>query len=534
MPVCPNCHNEVFDIGGGGGETVCTICGCVLDEDSIVNSVEFNDNGGGSSLVGQIVSETGSSSFMSSSGRYAYKESREVTLSNGRKRISQIAAGLNLQSMVDSAHRVFALAVNKNFTQGRRATHVCAACLYVACRFNKNPTMLIDFADLLQTDVWSLGSVYMKLNTELNLKVKPIDPSLYINRFASQMEFGDQLPAVALTALRLTKRMQRDWIVRGRRPLGIVAAALLLAARVHGFRRTKKDILSVVKVSDETLRIRLAEFESTAASSLTLEEFNKLADQTNDFAVDERGEAVGDDGIMSSHPPAYVRNRLKDRQELQQMVEAGTIASEELEHALVEDGTITPGSHLQRQKKASRTNLIKQHELDMLYKELEEEMQAVLCEQSSQTQKTQATEPSQEVQPIHTLNEGLEHPLLDPMAPVAHGMAETQETPAKDVQEVVATAYDAEVDEMFLTEEEQQKKMELWEAANGEWLRQQEEKRKEKEARGARVTKRKKKSANRAQYRHPVKTAAEGLKRLVETKRISRNVNYEAMRNLFK
>lgn len=51
---------------------------------------------------------------------------------------------------------------------------------------------------------WSLGSVYMKLNTELkyvafaswwvcSLKVKPIDPSLYINRFASQMEFGDQL-----------------------------------------------------------------------------------------------------------------------------------------------------------------------------------------------------------------------------------------------------------------------------------------------------------------------------------------------------
>lgn len=44
----------------------------------------------------------------------------------------------------------------------------------------------------------------MKLNKELkffqcnhltiSLKVKPIDPSLYINRFASLMEFGDQLP----------------------------------------------------------------------------------------------------------------------------------------------------------------------------------------------------------------------------------------------------------------------------------------------------------------------------------------------------
>lgn len=32
-----------------------------------------------------------------------------------------------------------------------------------------------------------------------SLKVKPIDPSLYINRFASQMEFGDQLPVSVLT-----------------------------------------------------------------------------------------------------------------------------------------------------------------------------------------------------------------------------------------------------------------------------------------------------------------------------------------------
>lgn len=42
-----------------------------------------------------------------------------------------------------------------------------------------------------------------------------------------------------------------------------------------------------------------------------------MADQTNDFAVDERGEAVGDDGIMSAHPPAYVRNRLKDEKSQQ-------------------------------------------------------------------------------------------------------------------------------------------------------------------------------------------------------------------------
>ena len=54
-----------------------------------------------------------------------------------------------------------------------------------------------------------------------------------------------------------------------------------------------------------------------------------------------------------------------------------------------------------------------------------------------------------------------------------------------------------EVEEMILNEEEQEKKRILWEAANGEWLKQQEEKRKEKEKNGAHVTKRKKKQTVR-------------------------------------
>lgn len=40
---------------------------------------------------------------------------------------------------------------------------------------------------------------------------------------------------MALTALRIVGRMKRDWIVAGRRPAGICAAALLISARAHGF-----------------------------------------------------------------------------------------------------------------------------------------------------------------------------------------------------------------------------------------------------------------------------------------------------------
>lgn len=47
--------------------------------------------------------------------------------------------------------------------------------------------------------------------------------------------------------------MKRDWMQTGRRPSGICGAALFIAAAVHGFERTKEDIIAVVHVSVSSL-----------------------------------------------------------------------------------------------------------------------------------------------------------------------------------------------------------------------------------------------------------------------------------------
>jgi transcription factor IIIB subunit 2 len=52
-----------------------------------------------------------------------------------------------------------------------------------------------------------------------------------------------QLYNVAKTALHLVSRMRADWINTGRRPAGICGACLLLAARVHGFHRTRAQVI---------------------------------------------------------------------------------------------------------------------------------------------------------------------------------------------------------------------------------------------------------------------------------------------------
>jgi transcription factor IIIB subunit 2 len=70
--------------------------------------------------------------------------------------------------------------------------------------------------------------------------------------------------------------MRQDWIVAGRRPAGIGAAALLIAARAHGFSRDPQHVTRILGVFGMTVTNRVKEFEMTPSASLTLEQFNRV------------------------------------------------------------------------------------------------------------------------------------------------------------------------------------------------------------------------------------------------------------------
>jgi transcription factor IIIB subunit 2 len=106
-----------------------------------------------------------------------------------------------------------------------------------------------------------LGGCFLKLVKFLHKDLPLIDPCVFIRRFCSSLEFGQQQPQVELTANRLLKRMRQDWIEQGRRPSSLCGAAILISARLHGFQRTTAQIVKIVNVCDETLRKRLQEFK---------------------------------------------------------------------------------------------------------------------------------------------------------------------------------------------------------------------------------------------------------------------------------
>ncbi|AQK88117.1 Cyclin/Brf1-like TBP-binding protein [Zea mays] len=244
MVYCTHCADYCPSIKDPDkGYICCGTCGKVLDQEVYTDEPTFvKDNKGQSRLAGSILESIES----------GYSMSRQRTLDKGRDEIRQIVNNLHIsggETIVSKAFRFYELALDRNFTRGRRTTHVAAACLYIACRQSKKAYLLIDFSDHLQISVYVLGAVFLQLCQVLQLAEHPVvqklvDPSLFIHRFT-------------------------------------------------------KHIVSVVHVCEATLTKRLIEFENTDSGSLTIEEFLATADESNEEPVSKHSPKSGE--ILCKH-----------------------------------------------------------------------------------------------------------------------------------------------------------------------------------------------------------------------------------------
>ena len=141
-------------------------------------------------------------------------------------------------------------------------------------------------------NVFELGAAYKKFLDRIGLTDKyqssgasyqrMVEPEPLVKRFAKRLEFGDDCNKVANDACAILKRMNRDWMVTGRQPMGLVGACLIIAARMNNYRRTLREVVYVVRAGEMTILKRLNEFSTTAAARLTVDQFRQLRDQDGD------------------------------------------------------------------------------------------------------------------------------------------------------------------------------------------------------------------------------------------------------------
>ncbi|GFR43136.1 hypothetical protein Agub_g4153 [Astrephomene gubernaculifera] len=288
---CATCAMEVeVEADDANGFSCCMQCGRVVEDMAFSSDVIFTKGGDGEGeMVGQIVGAGGEVRGLSrySGGRLwaVGGDSHEASVSRGRYEIVALVEALRISpagEATEAAHRLYRLALQRGFTRGRRVNMVAAVCLYIFCRLEHRPYMLIDFSDQLSVNVYALGAVFLQMLRLLRLDehatfTKPIDPSLFMNRFVDRLRLPSHelKTKVSTTAVRLVQSMKRDWMLTGRRPNGICGAALFLASHIHGVEKTKKDVISIVHIGWATVEKRVLELAETRDASLTLRQLGE-------------------------------------------------------------------------------------------------------------------------------------------------------------------------------------------------------------------------------------------------------------------
>ena len=487
---CTNCGSLAIDFADS--QAVCSACGVVLEESQIVSDITFAENTAGGAVVqgsylgaDQVRARTSGPGFRGSSAG----ESRECTIANARWNINRMATARGVPAHVaERALRFFQLALDggattasgaqpKNFVLGRKSDYTVASCLYVACRMAKTTHMLIDFADVIQVNVFVLGRSYLRLLRVLNLQMPLIDPSFYISRFAALLEFGDETQRVVTDATRLVTRFKMDWMVEGRRPAGICGACLLLAARMNHFRRSVTEIVQVVKIADVTLRKRLEEFKSTPSGQLTIEDFRSvwLEEEHNPPAFSRARIPKKDVRSVDSGAPAQPEEPL--RSDIDQLADQAT--EQEI------------NSYLQQ-----------------------EDVQAL--DHDLAKQERQRAERAKLKHAVET-------------------SAATAEAPRSN--EELTDLDEAELDSFILTDEEVKIKERVWMEFNKDYLEaalaRQLKLEADQKAGIAPAPRSRKRQKPRDGSTAPTNSAAESAKQMMQQKRWSRRINYDVLNSLF-
>lgn len=263
--ICGNCQSDNIHTDSARGSVYCGECGMVQEENSIVNTLQFDSSAPKSTLHGKIVNleNTNIGTQFVDSSYYI------------RNTIMSICIKLSLGTdHVDCAFRWYKLCLQYSLSKGKSILYTLSACVYITCRQESTPHLLIDFSNALRIDMFRIGKVFLKLRSLLGIDVPHTDPSLYMHRFVSQLKFQNR--EILDFSIRLVARMRKDWILTGRRPNNSCGAALLISSRIFGEERDIVEISRVVHASATTIARRLHEIAATESANLEIAEFRDV------------------------------------------------------------------------------------------------------------------------------------------------------------------------------------------------------------------------------------------------------------------
>ncbi len=284
-PVCPECGSRYFTDDKSRGEKICAKCGLILEESIVDVSQEwraFDDEqrskrartgapltftkhdkgmtteiGKGPGELFKVASGKRAQYYRLSKWQKRLVESKDRNLSFALSELQRLISFLGLPRGVhEEVAKKYEQAVDWGLVRGRSMESVIAALLYAVCRELGTPRTLEEIAEASGVERREIGRTYRYIARELTIRILPASPEHFVPRFASMLGLSDQVQAKAIQIL---KKAKKDHVTSGKGPTGVAAAALYIAAVLHGEKKTQREIADAVGVTEVTIRNRFKE-----------------------------------------------------------------------------------------------------------------------------------------------------------------------------------------------------------------------------------------------------------------------------------
>jgi len=281
---CPECGGSNLFANRDKGETICRDCGLVLEDKMIDFSQEWRefdseqgeskrragapmtytqyDQGLGTEVgqktdLFQLGGKDRNKFFRLRKWQYRISTAIERNLKLALAELKRVSSYLKLPKMVEEeSARIYTLAVQRGLVRGRSMESVVAGSLYAACRRHDVPRTLDELSEASGIEKKEIGRTYRFITRELGIKILPSNPADYIARFASSLKLSPEAQSHAVEILDIAQKRE---LTSGRGPTGIAAAALYVAALIHGEKRTQREVADVAGVTEVTIRNRYKE-----------------------------------------------------------------------------------------------------------------------------------------------------------------------------------------------------------------------------------------------------------------------------------
>jgi transcription initiation factor TFIIB len=285
---CPECGGRL-DADTEHGETVCSECGLVVEEDEIDHGPEWrafnpsekdeksrvgapttnmmHDKGLSTNIGWQNKDAYGNSLSSNQrqkmqrlrtwNERFRTRDSKERNLKQALGEIDRMASALGLPKTVrETASVIYRRALEENLLPGRSIEGVATSALYAAARQANTPRSLDEMTAVSRVEKMELTRTYRYVVRELNLEIRPADPESYLPRFVSDLGLSDDTER---RSRELIESARDQGLLSGKSPVGLAAAAVYAAALLTNEKVTQSEVSEVANISEVTIRNRYKE-----------------------------------------------------------------------------------------------------------------------------------------------------------------------------------------------------------------------------------------------------------------------------------